>query len=74
MKALAGAFRSVADCAYTKNGRPAPKYILGGYKWHGRPPAGSIKGAALRILTSITQRQQGQRASATPVQIEKQAV
>ena len=32
MKALAGAFRSVADCAYTKNGRPAPKYILGGYK------------------------------------------
>ena len=44
-----------------KNGRPAQSY-RGIQKPHGRPPAGSIKGAALRIFTSITQRQQGQRA------------
>ena len=41
-----------------KNGRPAQSY-RGIQKPHGRPPAGSIKGAALRIFTSITQRQQG---------------
>ena len=57
-----------------KTGGRRTCFLRGIQKTRGRPPAGSIKGAALRILTSITQRQQGQRASATPVQIEKQAV
>ena len=45
-----------------KTGGRRTCFLRGIQKTRGRPPAGSIKGAALRILTSITQRQQGQRA------------
>ena len=42
--------------------RAAGTIVSGDTKLHGRSPAGSTKGAASRILTSITQRQQGHRA------------
>ena len=42
-----------------KTGGRRTCFLRGIQKTRGRPPAGSIKGAALRIFTSITQRQQG---------------